>query len=325
MKLVKKNVKDKSFLMRIVRKTYFVAFLASLLSLNVSAQERDKFDGDTYLKNSEFQKVSAEGILGNIDLEGKEEVTEKGKEEITEKVVLDLGCGPLNVALECILPRIKASVVHLIGVDSSDSMIEKAKETSKNTPNVTLIKKSIQDFNTSEYFKDKTKRADITTCLMAFHWVPEDKKEVGVENIANSLKKGGLFIASMVPFVEGLRVQSVANDMKKEERWAHFFKDYKDPLAIVPADEIRPLLKKHGLKEVYFKVTTAVNNIPSNEALYMMIKGISLYEDCLGDKHKEFWLEAINKYRELDKQPTEQEQKSVNYTSDVLVIVATKE
>ncbi|KAL2434787.1 Trans-aconitate 2-methyltransferase [Exophiala dermatitidis] len=154
----------------------------------MSTKDKD-WDAAQYLKFERERTRPALDLLGQIPLTRPPER------------VFDLGCGPANstaVLLE------KFPDAHIVGIDSSPDMLEKARR--RRLPGrVEFRLGDVSDVSSFLFkHKDKNKDTDASTSAdllfsnAVYHWLPHDKRlEIFVEMI-KTLKPGGVF-AFQVP------------------------------------------------------------------------------------------------------------------------------
>ncbi|MCA9372168.1 class I SAM-dependent methyltransferase [Candidatus Woesebacteria bacterium] len=100
--------------------------------------------------------------------------------DLNGKKVLSVGCGSgtLEISLAKKYPR-----VSITGVDISPKMLQKAKEKSTDTPNITFIEADAEDLPIDK------KIFDYVICLQSFHHYPNQKKVL--KGFRKVLKQGG--------------------------------------------------------------------------------------------------------------------------------------
>ncbi|MDR3584980.1 MAG: class I SAM-dependent methyltransferase [Desulfosporosinus sp.] len=156
-----------------------------------------------YDKNS---KIYAEKFM-NFDI-----YTERIKDFIkfikVKDIILDLGCGPGNVAKQLELCGKEISVT---GIDLSEEMIELAR---RNVPSATLYCQDIRDIE----FKEKSFDAIILSfCIV--HLSDEEMVKL-IEKVSRYLKKNGKLYLS---FMEGKKKGFETTSFSKEEIFFNYY------------------------------------------------------------------------------------------------------
>ncbi|MEC4817977.1 MAG: methyltransferase domain-containing protein [Scytonema sp. PMC 1069.18] len=146
--------------------------------------------------------------------------------------ILDLGCGTGHLSY-----KIASHGAKVIGVDSSSTMIEKAR---KNYPQLDFY---VEDARDLPY----TKKFDAVFSNAVLHWIPE--AEEAVVGIARALKPGGRFVAEFggKGNIQAI-VSAIANVMQSVS--------HPDTLKLNPwyfpsIGEYGSLIEKHGLQLIF--------------------------------------------------------------------------
>ncbi len=126
-----------------------------------------KWNAELYDNKHDFVFQYGESVLELLDIKPGERI-------------LDLGCGtgPLT-------NKIKEHGAEVIGIDASEDMIAKAKES---FPGLTFLVADAADFHFDEPF-------DAVFSNAVLHWV--HKADEAIKCVYNSLKPGGRFVAEM--------------------------------------------------------------------------------------------------------------------------------
>jgi trans-aconitate methyltransferase len=132
----------------------------------------DTWNGQYYKQHSDSQLQRGLGTIESLTLHGDE-------------AALDVGCGDgrITVALAKRLPH--GSV---LGLDLSESMINEAKKSFGDIPNVSFVNDNIITFATD-------KRFDLAVSFGTFHWISD---QLGAfKNIFTLLKPGGRMVVKI--------------------------------------------------------------------------------------------------------------------------------
>ncbi|VVB76336.1 Ubiquinone biosynthesis O-methyltransferase [Candidatus Tiddalikarchaeum anstoanum] len=166
-------------------------------------------------------------INGVIYLE--EEVTKKWF-NFKNKTILDLGCGTGRYAI----PLSNSNKV--VGVDSSQSMLEIARKKIKNK-NITFVNSDVTNYTPSQKF-------DVILSMLVYDHVKNLKKAIGV--VKDASKRGTeLFISNVHPY----RAFLVSLN-KNRARFPHGYESYQ---YYHPLDEYLHLLRPLGFELVDYK------------------------------------------------------------------------
>jgi len=101
--------------------------------------------------------------------------------------------------------------VNYIGIDNSKEMVEKAKNTFKDKPNVSLLNEDV-----TEGFEFKN--ASITTSVLTNQFIPERKRQDLTNRIYKGLNQGGVYI---------LVEKVIGSNARFNEIWTELYHDLK--------------------------------------------------------------------------------------------------
>lgn len=214
---------------------YLVVYLLFLTPLCA-----DDWKGGEYAKNSCVQLSQAEQLLFKY-LSLKEDDS-----------ILDLGCGDGKVTA---LLAQKVPLGKVIGIDPSDSMLEKAKMT---YPDLYFASGRAEDFTSEELF-------DHIITIHVMHWVKEQEK--ALVNIRNHLKPNGRIHFIIAPSKEGLPYYAALQ--KTLAKWRAHFEGFVNPQAVYDMETYRKLLVQAGFhiygihyvyREVVFETEAKLKN-----------------------------------------------------------------
>ncbi|MGN1316095.1 MAG: methyltransferase domain-containing protein [Acutalibacteraceae bacterium] len=123
---------------------------------------------------------------------------------ISPESVLDIGCGPGNSTNQLFehFPK-----VNLLGIDSSDNMIDKAK---KSYPNLNFRKCIIPDDI------DELEKYDLIFSNACLHWIPDHKKLL--PTLMDKLNTGGI-LAVQMPLVQNALFYNLLDQLVATEKW----------------------------------------------------------------------------------------------------------
>ncbi|WP_456400143.1 class I SAM-dependent methyltransferase [Persephonella sp.] len=152
--------------------------------------------------------------------------------DIKGKKILDVGCGDGTLTLELVNRG-----ADVIGIDSSPEMVKASK-----SKGIKAILGTATDLPFYEEF-------DAVFSNAVLHWVPEAEK--ALENIAKSLKDGGIFVAE---FGGKGNIQSIIQAMEQVFEENPEFGKFKNIWYFPDANEYKSLLEKAGFKVEYIEL-----------------------------------------------------------------------
>lgn len=166
---------------------------------------------DLYTQKHSFVYQYGEGLLELLNPKPDERI-------------LDLGCGSGELT-----QRIAESGAQVIGVDSSATMLDKARA---QFPTLTLYQRDATNFSFDEPF-------DAIFSNAVLHWVPD--YEAAIRQMANALKSGGRLI---IEFGGKHNVVTIVNAVAKQlEKYGYPFA----PFWFFPSiGEYTPVLEQYG-------------------------------------------------------------------------------
>ena len=200
--------------------------------------------------------------------------------------VLDAGCGSGNLT---VLLAKKVPCGHVLGIDSSESMIETAKESmaARGMPNLEFRKCGIHEMEFEEQF-------DLIFSNSVLHWVVET--EDGLCRLFRALKKGGSaalqfpVLNAQHPLIEYAgRAADELGFHARYENW-HF------PWYVPDSRErFVELMKDVGFSDAEASIESNLFSFPSAEAVYRHFRsvGLELMADPLNNEEKEVFFHRV--------------------------------
>ncbi|MBN2267436.1 MAG: class I SAM-dependent methyltransferase [Candidatus Babeliaceae bacterium] len=131
---------------------------------------KSEWNAEHYQQHSDTQYQGALKIINKLPFKGNERV-------------LDIGCGDGRLSA---LIASKISNGNVIGIDSSENMIQTATQTFREVPNLSFIHARAEDFTTVE------NSFDLIVSFFAFHWITDQLKVLST--IHRLLKPNGVAI-----------------------------------------------------------------------------------------------------------------------------------
>jgi len=152
--------------------------------------------------------------------------------DIKGKKILDVGCGDGTLTLELVNRG-----ADVIGIDSSPEMVKASK-----SKGIKAILGTATDLPFYEEF-------DAVLSNAVLHWVPEAEK--ALENIAKSLKDGGIFVAE---FGGKGNIQSIIQAMEHVFKENPEFGEFKNVWYFPDVNEYKALFEKTGFNVEYIEL-----------------------------------------------------------------------
>lgn len=182
--------------------------------------------------------------------------------------ILDIGCGPGNSTkvLQDAFP-----VARLLGIDRSEHMIQKARETYPD-----LVFKRMDAMDVGQGFAD----LDIIFSNACLQWVPHH--EALIPRLFGALRKGGV-LAVQIPMNTREKLFTILDETVREERWG-FSSMPDEPNATLSGEEYFDLLSSLTDRFDLWE-TVYYHNMPSIDAMVEWVKGTRLrpYLNALDD------------------------------------------
>jgi len=235
---------------------------------------KDNWDSNKYASIANLQAQVSKELIEQLNLKENHKV-------------LDAGCGVGNLTFK-IAEIVKKG--HVVGIDSSSSMIEKCNESlkTKNISNINFIKKGITEL---DYFDE----FNVIYSNSVFHWVKEPKKALDL--IFQSLKPGGT-MGIQFPLLNAKHPMNIIfNKVVTKLNLEENFKNWVFPWYVPTKDEFKNLFEQYDFEniKVYTK-NIKLNNINSSK-LYNSFgsAGLNMFTSILSShKEEKFKLEFKN-------------------------------
>lgn len=230
------------------------------------------WDAAKYRSSSNLQKIIGHELLDNIQIKKTD-------------CILDAGCGVGDLTLEI---ACKAEKGYVIGIDSSDSMIEKCIETAQenNIKNVNFLTLSVTDI----IFEDKF---DIIFSNSVLHWVKEIGKTLNV--FLKALKPGG-FIALQFPLLNSSHPLVYITRIVIDTLDLHeFYRMWEFPWYVTTEEEFRSLMinMNYCNIKIYKKETTFKFNSVEKAYEFFELIGLNIYLNKLSQDRIELFKEEF--------------------------------
>jgi len=183
------------------------------------------WDAKTYDRVSAPQLGWASVVLERLPLEGDE-------------TVLDAGCGSGRVT-QLLLERLPRG--HVVAVDSSESMVEHARE-ALDGERVTVFCADLAELELEE-------PVDAAFSNAVFHWVPDH--DALFEHLHAALRPGGVLVAQCGGKGNVARFHAAAREVASGEPYAEHLADWTGPWNFASAEETAERLERAGFAEIH--------------------------------------------------------------------------
>jgi trans-aconitate 2-methyltransferase len=205
-------------------------------------KEKYVWNAKDYAKNSTNQFQWAKELISKLALNGSE-------------TLLDIGCGDGKITAEIASCLPKGKVV---GVDSSQEMIQLAQSSFKDCKNLTFRVLDAQKLDFQEEFGRIFSNA-------ALHWILDQKTVL--QGVQKSLRHGGRILFQMGGKGNAKEVLDVFDDLLKDKKWKGFFEDFSFPYAFLGAEQYRALLTEADLVPIRVLLIPKIMKLKGLEGL----------------------------------------------------------
>jgi len=184
------------------------------------------WNGRDYEKHSASQQKWARELIARLSLEGSESL-------------IDIGCGDGKVTAE-IAGILKGGSV--VGIDSSESMIQLARKryAANRNPNLIFILMDVVNLRFDSRF-------DVVFSNAALHWVKNHRPVV--EAFYRCLKPGGRILLQMGGTGNARVLLGILEELIEQPAWRNWFEGFEFPYEFLDADEYLQLLVDAGFTE----------------------------------------------------------------------------
>ena len=204
-----------------------------------------------------------------------------------DEAVLDVGCGDGKITHQLALRVPKG---HVVGIDSSESMIRFAQETHAAQANLSFALKDVTGLRYTNEF-------DLAASTFCLQWVPE--KLTAFRGIRNSLRPGGKMILVMP--LRNPKIASLRTQMTREARWNDYFVDYVDPSDCADDVQYETYAKTAGFTINSYLIDATSADFGSVTAFADFLGALTPHLDRLPgeDEKRAFMEELVSRYLEI--------------------------
>jgi trans-aconitate methyltransferase len=237
-----------------------------------------EWNASAYHRQSTLQQTLADEHLAKVALRGSERV-------------LDVGCGDgkITAAIARRVPR--GSV---IGVDPSKDMISFA-TAHFGPPGYANLQFEVADARRLPFSAE----FDLVVSFNALHWVPE--QEAALRSIREALRSDGRAILEFVPEGERKCLEDVIEEVRKTERWARYFDDFRKPYAHYTPQEYRALAERRGFRVMQMRTEDHAWDFKTREAFlaFSMATFVEWSRFVPAEERLAFAAEVLDKYQAI--------------------------
>jgi trans-aconitate 2-methyltransferase len=183
-----------------------------------------RWDAAAYHRVSAPQLEWAEKVLERLPLRGDE-------------TVLDAGCGSGRVT-QLLLDRLPDG--HVVAVDSSESMVEHARE-ALDPERSTVVQADLAEL-------ELERPVDAAFSNAVFHWIPDH--EALFARLHAALAPGGVLVAQCGGEGNVARFHAAARKVAASEPYARYLADWTGPWNFAGAEETAERLERAGFAEI---------------------------------------------------------------------------
>ena len=230
------------------------------------------WDGEMYSNVSDIQAT-----IGN-ELLSKTKISESD-------FVLDAGCGAGNITIEI---AEKASQGHIIGIDSSVSMIEKCQEMilKRNIRNVEFFVSDITEISYDSTF-------DLIFSNSVFHWIKESKK--ALELLLKALKPDGTISIQFPLLNENHPLINYTNRVIEKLNFNDVYSNWSFPWYVPAKHDYETLLAEVGFRDIVIEEVKRTYKFDSASHLCAFFDsvGLQIYLDILQNEQVELFRKTL--------------------------------
>lgn len=255
-------------MLRNVLKVIVTALLFNaLIFAEVLTDHADYWNADQYEQSSDLQYRWAMSYLKKLQVQGNERI-------------LDVGCGDgrITTAIAKALPN-----GYVVGVDFSDSMLEKSLKNKKDSglKNLFFEKRNAVQLDYENEF-------DLIVSFSCLHWVPD--YFAALKGIEKALTPGGKVFLYFAPDYGRDRFDHAIDFVVNSPKWCDYFQDFSNSFVLVTPYKFMMLIEEVGLLFKHMEIITVDEVFSSKEAFMEWITGwmphlkklpLNMHEDFL--------------------------------------------
>lgn len=232
---------------------------------------KDNWNADDYSQNSSAQLQWAEELIAKLGLKGYESV-------------MDIGCGD---------GKISARLSHIVkngyvlGIDSSESMIQHASEQYSPTANPNL---SFRRMDATEICL--TEKFDVAFSNATLHWV---KDQIAVlRGVRSCLKPGGKILFQMGGYGNAADMFDTIRETILRPQWEQYFEGFEPPYHVFGPKDYEAWLSECGFHQVRVELIPKDMQHEGTRGLIGWLRTTWFpYTDCLPVELRDAFLEEV--------------------------------
>ena len=238
---------------------------------------KHNWDADDYANNSSAQLQWAEELITKLALQGSESL-------------LDIGCGD---------GKISAQLAHVVkngrvlGIDSSENMIQRASEKFPPTtnPNLSFLHMDATEIHLSQKF-------DIVFSNATLHWVKNHSAVL--RGVHSCLKSGGMILFQMGGCGNAAEVFAAIRETIQHPRWQQYFEVFTPPYHFYGPKDYEVWLLESGFRPARIELISKDMQHEGAKGLMGWLRTTWFpYTDCLPVKLRDAFLgELVETYTE---------------------------
>lgn len=256
-------------------KNTYSSLYASLTHKDQEAQKigstnaRTQFDNaEKYAKNSRPQEKRAHAALDYLGLQKFDDV-------------IDIGCGDSKITqyiAEKVFPG------RVVGIDLSDSMTNKAYESSAKTTNLEII------HTNAKYFKFRHK-FDKATSFFCVQWLSEPELLDTFKNIYDHLKEEGK-TCLLIPCLDFPHI--IIKGVAFSPKWANYFKGFQEPQTFFDKSYYQKLMQTTGFEKIEIETLKFQYLLTQQEFIDYTSQWCACYRFLKNEKLRNEFINDIN-------------------------------
>ncbi|MGV8056645.1 MAG: methyltransferase domain-containing protein [Smithellaceae bacterium] len=232
---------------------------------------KNNWNAYDYAKNSSAQLKWAEELIATLSLKGCE-------------AILDIGCGDGKISARL------ANVVkngYVLGIDSSESMIQCASEQFSPTvnPNLSFLHMDATEIYLNEKF-------DIAFSNATLHWI-KDQNAV-LKGVRSCLKQGGKILFQMGGCGNAADVFDIIKEIILIPQWQQYFEGFEPPYYFYGPKDYEAWLPQYGFHPLRIELIPKDMQHEGTKDLMGWLRTTWFpYTNCLPEELRDLFLEEV--------------------------------